>query len=247
VVAVLGAGTAGCAEEDYGPFRPPGGGGTGVNTGGDARPPDAGLDGGGGLLRGRVCIVTDLRQPDACPADPLRADVAIAVQGTGATAFSDDAGDFVIAADGVAVLDVAAGSATLQRATVPVAVTGASVNAPVVTRAAYTALLGAIGTPVPDGGGAVALYVMDSAGPESGVSFSTVAGSSIAPFYDDGGPLAWVQGGGTGAAGVALFFDVPVGTVVLDGVTSDQRMVRLTGVPVVVDAVTFVRVMLAPP
>ncbi len=241
----------GCiAEEDHGPFRPGGGGGTGggSNQGGDARLADAaGTDGGGGVS-GLVCVVTDLRAPDACPAVASRAGVTIAVTGTTTTTTSDTDGRFAVAlSGGIAVLGVAAGSATLERSRVPVAATTALVHTPVVTRPAWAAVLGALGVSVPDGGGVIALYVDDTAGPAAGVTFAAVAGSSIAPFYDDGGALAWTQLGGTGVAGVALFVDVPVGNVTLDGAAADQRVARLTGVPVVADEITFVRVRLAAP
>lgn len=245
--AVGGLLVAGCAEEDHGPFRPPGGhGGGGSSQGGDAAVTDADGD-AGGLLRGRVCIVTDLRVPDACPNVTEQAGVTVGVRGTAEVTTSGADGRFALPAAGdTLVLDVAPGSITLQRATVPVAVTAALVNAPVMTRAAWTAVEDTLGVVVPDGGGMVAVYVEDGGAPVAGVTFATAAGSSVAPFYDDGAALAWTQQGGTGAAGVALLVDVPAGTATLDGVTPDLRVARFT-VPVVTDAITFVRVGLAAP
>jgi hypothetical protein len=179
-----------------------------------------------------------------------RAGVGVAVTGTAASTVSGDDGRFTLpvsSAAAVAVLDVAAASATLVRSTVPVPVDGAAVQAPVVGVGDWADVLASLDQAVPDGGGAIVVYVRDGGAAAAGVSFATVAGSSIVPYYDAGGPLAWDQGGGTGAAGVALFVDVPVGAVALDGVAPDLRVVALTGVPVVAGAVTFVSTTLAPP
>ena len=70
---------------------------------------------------------------------------------------------------------------------------------------------------MPDGGGTVVLYVKDGNSAALDVAFDAIAGSSLAPFYDDGGATSWTQSGGTGAAGVALFVDVPAGSVTIDG------------------------------
>jgi hypothetical protein len=99
---------------------------------------------------------------------------------------------------------------------------------------------------VPDNGGTVVVYVRDGNAAAIGVAFGTIEGSSIAPFYDNGGATSWVQGGGTGVAGVALFVDVPVGEVTIEGVAADSRVAQAT-VPVAVDTVTFVRVSLVTP
>lgn len=247
LVVLTALALGGCAEEDYGPYRPPGGGGGGgSSTGGDARQTDAPGGDGGGNLTGQVCVVTDLRVPEACPTTATQVGVPVAVRGTAAATTSDGDGRFALAVTDEAVeLDLAEPSTTLVRAIVPVAVTGALVRAPVITRAAWTQVEDALGVAIPDGGGAIALYVQDGDVAAADVAFAAVAGSSLPPFYDDGGALAWRTAGGTGVAGVALFVDVPAGTVTLDGVAPDQRVARLADVPVVSDAVTFVRVRLA--
>lgn len=246
VVAGLGA----CAaEEDHGPFRPGGGGGTGGGSSypGDARMTDAPADGDAGAeLAGRICVVTDLRVPDECPAVASRAGVTVSIVGASASTTSAADGRFTLPVSSSAVvLDAASGSPTFERSLVP-AMVGGVVDTPVVTQAAYAAVLGALGPVVPDGGGAVVAYVVNGASPAIDVTFSTIAGSSLAPFYDNGGATAWTQGGGTGAAGVALFVDVPAGSVLLDGVAPDARVARAT-VPVVADAITFVELALAAP
>jgi hypothetical protein len=249
LLLAVGALTGACAgEEDHGPFRPGGGGGGGGMTGGDARGVDAPALGDGGLsLAGQVCVVTDLRVPELCPAVPERVGVAVGVRGTTATATSNDSGVFelqVVATD--VTLDVASGSTALVRSYVPVTVTGTGVNAPAVTQAAFDEAIASLGTVVPDNGGTVVVYVRDGSAAATGVAFATIEGSSIAPFYDNGGATSWVQGGGTGLAVVALFVDVPAGEVTIDGVAADSRVAQAT-VPVAADTVTFVRVSLVTP
>lgn len=248
-VVVLVAG-GGCVDDDRSglPVRPPGSGGPGSGQGGDARLLDAPSGDGGVALNGLICVVTDLRSPDVCPAVPARGGVSVTVTGTSDGTTSDAEGRFTLPVSGaVAVLDVAGDSATLERSTIPVGVNGALVHAPVIGVGDWADVLASLDQAVPDGGGAIVVYVSDGGAAATGVSFATVAGSSIAPYYDGGGPLTWVQGGGTGAAGVALFVDVPAGTVTLDGVAPDLRVVSPATVPVVADAVTFVRTSLAAP
>ena len=248
-VLVVGAVLGACAAEDEGPFRPGGGGGNGggSNHGGDARLVDAPAGDGGGDLSGLICVVTDLRVPDACPTVASQAGVTVSIRGTSTTTTSGSDGRYTLAVSASQVtLDAAAGSATHEPSLVPVTVSGSLVPTPVVTQAAYAAVIGSLGTVVPDGGGTIVAYIEDGTSPATGVAFATIAGSSLAPFYDNGSATSWQQGGGTGAAGVALFVDVPAGSVAIDGVAGDLRVARAT-VPVAVDTITFVRVGLAAP
>jgi hypothetical protein len=243
----------GCvADDENRPVRPPGGGpggGTGdAGGGGDGGVDGGGGDGGGQTLNGVVCVVSDLRSPDACPAVAARAGVTVAVRGTATTTVSGADGRFTLSVAGAnVVLDVAGDSQTLVQALVPAVAGGATVNAPVIGAGDWADVLASLDQAVPDGGGAIAVYVRDGNAAAIGVTFDMVAGSSIAPYYDAGGALSWAQGGGTGNAGVALLVDVPPGTVTLAGVAPDLRTVTVTGVPVVADGVTFVRASLATP
>lgn len=244
----------GCVADDVDrPVRPPGGG-PGGGGGGDAGGGgDGGVDGGGdgggsGTLNGVVCVVSDLRSPDACPAVPARAGVTVAVRGTATSAVSGADGRFTLMTPGdIVVLDVAGDSAALVQSLVPAVVGGATVNAPVIGTGDWADVLASLDQAVPDGGGAIAVYVRDGNAAAVGVTFDMVAGSSIAPYYDAGGALSWAQGTGTGAAGVALLVDVPPGTVSISGVAPDQRTVAEVGVPVVAGGITFVRGALATP
>lgn len=222
--------------------------GTGTETDGggsnDAGPMDT--DGGVMSLTGQVCVVSDLRQPDACPAVASRIGVTVQVRGTADMAVSGADGRFELAATGAVVLEL--GALGLERSVVPAAPATPLVNAPVISSQDWQAVLDAIAQVQPDDAGAIVLYVEDAGGAAvSGATMDPIAGSTVVPHYDDGGALAWRTAGGTGAQGVVLFLDVSPGTVTLDGVAPGPRPVTLAGVPVVADTITFVRVRLAAP
>lgn len=226
-----------------------GGDGMGTDTDGGGSN-DGGSMGDGGVmsLTGQVCIVSDLRQPDACPAVANRAGVTVRVRGTGASAVSGADGRFAIAASGAVVLELAEGAVLLESAVVPAAAATPLVNAPVISSQDWQAVLDAIGQVQPDDAGAIVLYVEDAGGAAvSGATMDGVAGSTVVPHYDDGAALAWRTAGGTGTQGVALFLDVAPGTVTLNGLAPGPLPVTLAGVPVIADAITFVRVRLAAP
>jgi hypothetical protein len=122
----------------------------------------------------------------------------------------------------------------------------AVVHLPVVTATTWSAVGNAIGVTATDGTGSIVVYVEDAAGPAAGAVFDPIAGAIIAPFYDAGGALVWRQDQGTGAAGVALFRDVPPGTHNLAANHTDARSLRVTGVSVGPDRVTVVRALLGP-
>ena len=245
------AGLGACADEDSGgPWRPGGGGG----GGGGVRPPvdapaseDAPAGDGGSEVTGLICVVTDLRAPDACPTVASQAGVTVSIVDTAATTTSGADGRFTLPVSAASVvLDAGAGSATFERSLVPATVGGLVIETPVVTQAAYAAVIDSLTTVVPDGNGTVVVYVKDGTSPAPGVAFAMIAGSSVAPYYDDGGATAWTQSGGTGAAGVALLVDVPAGNVTLDGVAADSRVAQAS-VPVLADAITFVEIALVAP
>jgi hypothetical protein len=244
----LVAAVACAAPDDDWVVRPPGGGTGSSGQQVDAARPDGGdLDGGTGDLTGVVCVVADLRAPDACPAVAAAAGVLVRALGDPTGATSDASGRFTLAAAGaVVILDVGSGAATLTRAVVPVANAGAVVHAPVPTRAAWDATVAATGTVVAPGNGAIALYVDTSVGtPAAGVTLDLPAGGVTGPFYDRSGG-AWTAGGGTGPAGVALVLDLPPGSYQLDGGDGAGHTVSLSGVPVAADALTFIRGRLSP-
>src|SRR5258708_2875100 len=93
IAATVALGWAACtgAGDDW-TVRPPGGG-PGGNGGGDATRPDAAPgDGGSAQLTGLVCVVSDLRAPDACPTATERIGVAVHLAGASGGTTSDSEG-----------------------------------------------------------------------------------------------------------------------------------------------------------
>jgi hypothetical protein len=233
------------AEENDRPWQNPGGGGGGGGGPGriDAAVPiDAPV-----ALVGQICVVTDLRLPDACPEVAEQEGVTVGVSGTPETAISDGSGRFTLPATGDVVLEAGAGSTTLLASRVPATVGGAVVNTPIARAQDFVELLDAIEQTQPDDTGVVLLYVADGDGPVNGVVMESIAGATVVPFYDAGARLTWVTDNGTGTQGAVLFLGVPPGDVSLAGMAPGNVAVAADGVPVDADAITFVRVRLAGP
>lgn len=255
IAALSGLVVAGCAGDDGNwVVRPPGGpggpGGTGTTI--DAAQPidadgDARGDGGGDGLRGQICVVTDLRAPDACPAVTSAAGVLVRRAGDATGDTSDAAGRFTLDVAGAdIVLDVASGSQLLQPSIVPVLSDGTIVHAPVPTASAWSATVAALPATVAPGAGSIAVYTVTAAGtPAAGVIYELPEGAPRSPFYDGTGATPWTTGGGTGPTGTTLIVDLPPGTYVLE---ANQGAAQITplAVPVYADAVTFVRARLPP-
>ena len=234
------------APEDDWVVRPPGGGTGSMGVRIDGGPADAGLDGGGGGLTGLVCVVDDLRQPDRCPIGAAATGVLVRRLGDvlGATSGSD--ARFTLAVtEPTVILDVAADSTTLQLTIVPVRTDGGLVHAPVPTAQAWTDTVASLEVAVAPGNGAIAVYTDSALGaPAAGVTFVQLAAGS-GPFYDGAASTTWTIAGGTGDFGATLFVDLPPGIYGLDG-NQGARQVIVGSVPVVADAVTFVRAVLPP-
>jgi hypothetical protein len=231
------------AGTDY-PDRVGGGGGGGGGGG-----PDAGVTGDGavdapaGLLTGTVCVVTDLRLPTTCAAGD-QSGIVVTDRDSAVTTTTAADGSFRLdlGTTATAQLEIGAGDGTLVPSIVPVPVDGAPVIAPVPRRAELADLEDALGVAIPDGSGAIALYVLDPAG--AGVAGFVVqppSGTLYPPIYDDDtAATGWDSGGATGAAGAALVFGVGLGTTEMSasadgGVTN----LSLNGIPVVNGRVTF--------
>ncbi|HEU5060337.1 MAG TPA: hypothetical protein VFU21_27590, partial [Kofleriaceae bacterium] len=224
-----------------------GGGGGGGGGGGDGGDDDAGVADGdaGAELTGRLCAAVDLRVPLACPAADLG---GITVAADLATDTTDDAGVFTLAVDPDAELMVAvSGGDTPVRASA--FATGdwrgdLGLRAPVVELAAWDDLVAAIGGIEPDGTASLALYLEDDSGPIAGAEVLPPDGTGQQPYYDDGAPDEWVQGGLTSAYGAALILAVPtLGGSAQMTVAVDAATYTVT-VPVRDDTLTFARVLL---
>lgn len=234
---------AGCsADDDY-----PIGGGNGGPPGQGTRP-DAGLDasdGGVGVLRSRVCVVTDLRQPVSCA---TRNNVGVVVRELGTqnqtTTGANGFFDLAVTARDVAILEVGTGSAALVPSIVAVDVPRPAETVPVPSAAEYNALVAALGAIVPDGTGVIAEYFLDRSNrPLPGVVIELAGGAQNGPWYDLAGDLSpppWTTNAETGPYGAALLFGVAAGDAVVPATGPGLEDLTLDGIRVVADRVTFV-------
>jgi hypothetical protein len=232
----------GCKAEDDYPLQPNDPNGMGMpRPGPDARSAD---DGGvEGAIRGKVCVVPDLRQPEACAATGSKG-VVVREAGTTTQTVSGEGGTFElkVAARDVAILEVGVENSALVPSLVPLAVGSARAQAPVPRRAEYEAALeGLTGLP-PNGSGTLALYFLKRDGnPLAGVVVDAPEGSINAPLYDvSGSSQQWASGGATGPYAASLVVGVPAGTVVVGATGPGGENLGASGVRIADGHVTFV-------
>ncbi|MBA3461139.1 MAG: hypothetical protein H0T46_14335, partial [Deltaproteobacteria bacterium] len=196
---------AGCkSADDY----PPLGGGGGGGGGGFGTMVDApGADTGGGdgtMVTGRVCLIADLRTPNACAATGA-ANITVQL-GTETTMTADDGMFSVMASGGTNLVWRVSGSG-LVSSTVP---RSTSNNLPIITADLYNDILGANGVILNSGEGSLVLYASQGGAPLMGAAVTVAPAATYLPMRDTGDPLTWVQGG-TGGAGVSWTPGVTVG------------------------------------
>ena len=245
---VLAAGAA-SACDDRGQFdwANPGGPGGGGGGGPDAASGgvDAGLD---RVVSGRVCALSELRQPTMCNPIVDLSLVEIGERESAATTTAAADGRFTLATGGTvrSTLQVARTAPDLVPSLVPIPLVdgrAAGVIAPVMDGAEWNALLLAVGTVDPAGDASIAVYVVDRAtgDPVTGASITPPAGTIQPVFYDTEQADVWTDLGGTGPFGAALLTSVPAAadTTTLT-VDAPGRRLTLSDVPVAPDTLTFV-------
>jgi len=116
-------------------------------------------------------------------------------------------------------------------------------RAPAAHLAAWDDLVAAIAGFEPDNTASIALYIEDQNGPIAGAEILPPDGSQQ-PYYDNGGPDEWIQGGQTSIYGAALIFAVPnFGPGAELTIAIDASTYTAT-IPVRDDTLTFARVLL---
>jgi hypothetical protein len=228
VLAAALCAAAACGDKEH---YPPGEGGGGGGGGGgdpidadvpdagppDAAPPDAALQDASTVLSGRLCRVSDLRQPLACAgAAPSGVDVVEVDSGASGTTDADGTFDLNVLLRGNLVLRTGAASAAARDGLVSLDHwQGGDLRVPSIAQADWDDLLAAFGGAESDGTGSIVVYVRDGDGPAPGVTVNQPDGAGTAPFYDGANALDWAQGTDTGASGAALLLQVPAGTAVV--------------------------------
>jgi len=197
---------AGCRAESDEFAVSPGGGGGSIGSGGSDEP-DAGIDGndsGANGLVGRVCVLSDLRQPSVC--NPTGAGDIVVTLGTRIATTLDD-GAFVIQAP--------TGSNLVWHATGQQIVTSAqpfstSTLVPAVTVAGYDDLLSANGILMVPGQGSIVAQVVQATNPVVDATATVSPVSQFALRYDGASSTTWDQDA-TGTLGVVWITGAAVG------------------------------------
>lgn len=242
-IAALVIAVGACAAPDDRVQRNGGGGGGDLGGSGvDAQAaPDTPT---AGVLRGVVCVATDLHAPAACITKAgAGLPVSELVSGTTDTTSIDSSFALDVGNQVSALVDVGTnGDLQLTPSVAVVDDTSAPAVVPM-TNAAYLENLEAdLGAVVPDGSGIIALYVVDGNGaPRPGVSAVPPPGITAGPYYDDATAIGWASGGTTGAIGGVLIFGVPEGTADV-ALSNGGPTFGIGGVRVVAGHVTFERV-----
>jgi hypothetical protein len=242
-LAVLAAGcTSGGGGDDY----PVGGGGTGGGTSGprtDAGTGDGGVD-GPAALRGRVCLVSDLRRLiDAAPGDCAATGAGglnVSLGGSATVLTAADGSFSVPAQDGFNLAWRVTGG-NLVTSIVPVS---ASTLLPAIRDAVYNDLKNASGVIVSPGEGSIVARLVRGGAPVAGATAQIIGGESLRTLYDGASATVWSTIS-TGTFGVAWLPDNVAGfrTMRIAYGTAQQSSLAVP-VPIVDQAITFATIAL---
>ncbi len=214
-------------------------------------------DGDGGTLdasaelriTGTLCLVTDLRSPEACPSSDMSG-ALVTEQGTSNQTTASADGSFTLILDTTtadrAVLEVSGSGLHPSLFPVSLDAGGASgVIVPAVDATTWSSLVSALIGTEPDQSGSVALYLTENGEPAVGATVYQPDTTTYAPFYENGGSYSWIQYTTTGASGAALLFGVITAdsTISIDVDNSAGTAYQTVGnIPIATDTTTFVTV-----
>ncbi len=209
---LLAALAAGCSSAGDTDDYPIGGGGAGGGTSG---PPPGGGDGGtgdggtSGQIRGRVCLVSDLRRlTGQLPTDCATTGAGNLAVSLGGVVAADRPRRLVLDADaGGDEPGVAGDRAAADPSVVPVS---ASTLLPAISEAVYADLKSASGVIISPGQGSVIARVFRGTGAVTGATAQIVGGESLQTLYDGATATTWTTIA-TGMLGVAWLPDNALG------------------------------------
>lgn len=210
-----------------------GGGGGGMHPGVDASVD--GNDGGNEHLAGRVCLITDARQPTTC-----------ATTGADMLTVTLDGRTTTTAADGTFTIDAPTGTNIQWLVTGTDLVTSimgfsAVHTIPAMKDVDYLDLAnsnGVIGLP---GNGDVFLHVTHGATNVQAVAATSAPAAEYATLYDGGAPTTWTQLG-TGPFGMVWFAGLPQGAVTVTLTPQGGTATPVSTIPVGDQTLTWVSV-----
>jgi hypothetical protein len=222
----------------------PGAEGSGQSGGGDAGTSDArdAAEGDAGVqITGRVCLVTDLRNPTACADNQVVRNITVSI-GTTRTAIPNQRGDFTISAP----LGPFTWRVTGRDVITSVVPFGADTRLPVISDVLYTELLSANDVTRTDLQTSVVVRVVNGVMAVANVRAASVpATPDLARYDDEDSLLDWRSDQlGTGPAGVAWLPDIPLASdtsiAATVNLTPPVGTAVSTQVPVENQAITFV-------
>ncbi len=233
---------ASCSGEDDPMNAPPTGGGGGGGGGvvvSDAMASNS--DAGATSATATLCLIEDLQSPTVCRTDLSLANILIEDLETGATATTDESGNFSIDVfEGTTKVKLKVGfaDAAYKNAIVPIAVASQG-DVPLFTEVTWTALLNANGAADPTA--SILAYATANGVTIEGIEMEPPSGTLVAPLYDGpGGPNDWISGGVTGPKGAALMLGVPIDSPnVSITIRPDSGLQTLADIPVLDGATTI--------
>ncbi len=251
VLVVVVVAVAACQQgggDDY-PTHPAGNGPIGVSPGGSAS--DAGSDGGddaGVPVRGRVCLITDLRRLTTCneQADASRLTVSIVGSPT-RSVHPSRLGDFTLTAPLGAFSWKVTGDVQDRIVTSEMPLSSEN-TIPVMTTALHNDTLQGSGGTVTELQGSIVVRVRNGIAPVVGVVGTSNPTANNLAFYDTTGRLVFDNNdlAGTGADGIVWFPGISLAnrppTVVTVTLTPPGRTAVSTQVTIEDQAITFVTV-----
>jgi hypothetical protein len=239
VVALAIGALAGCPAGDDDYTQVPGGpGGPGEPVIRDASP-DGPPDGGGATsVTSRVCILTDIRVPTACPR--VAANVDVREQGTGNQTTTRNDGTFAlpVSGTGVVVVEIGVGTGSLVPSLVPVTLGAVPATLPIASGTEYRGLVNRLGAAPSEGAGDVVVYYLGASNLALPGVAAAAAGAINPPYYDIAGSAQFDDVGATGAFGAALLVTLPEGTNQIAATAEDDSDLSLNA-PVAEGHLTF--------
>jgi hypothetical protein len=241
--SILGLQLVGCAAngDDGYPPRPGNGGsiGGGGGGGGDAGVGDA-ATGDAAAAFGRVCLISDLRNPTACAGSG--AGNLLVQRGAAATATTRADGRFDLppaAGAGDRWIVTGGTGSNLVSSVVPF-MPGAAVRLPIVAQPTWDAMRTASGITPLDGTGAIhVLSLLPNGSPKLGATV-TVTPRITSTYYADTSATLWISTPGT-TSGVSLVPNLTAGQPVdIGGAATGNVRTTLLQQPIVANSITWV-------
>jgi hypothetical protein len=202
----------------------------------DAPPMDQSLGDSAMMITGRVCLLSDVRQPGACAGTGAG---NITVQLGTASALTADDGAFSLISPGGANLVWNVSAADLVPSVMPL---GASNLLYAVPAVLYEDMLTTNSVVVGATEGAIVVFVRDQSGPVQGADVAvTPASATYDPLYDTADAVTWAPGD-TGPFGASWVPALGQGTATVTVTPPSAGAQVVNNVPVAGGALTFLTV-----